>query len=165
MPTPSAEIIQVISVFAVAFSAPTFAKVLTLLPGVILSPGRRTVTAALRMVGLADDKNSSNYHRILNRDHWSPMVFSKLLLGLIMRVFPRDGWTLVLLVDDTLERRDGRKIRYKSRFYDAVLSTANKVVTSMGLRWICMSVLVCVPWSKRPWALPFMVILTLLSVS
>jgi hypothetical protein len=161
MPTPSAEIIQVISVFAVAFSAPTFAKVLTLLPGVILSPGRRTVTAALRMVGLADDKNSSNYHRILNRDHWSPMVLSKLLLGLIMRVFPRDGWTLVLLVDDTLERRDGRKIRYKSRFYDAVLSTANKVVTSMGLRWICMSVLVCVPWSKRQWALPFMVILTL----
>ena len=59
MPTPSAEIIQVISVFAVAFSTPTFAKVLTLLPGVILSLGRRTVTAALRMVGLADDKNFS----------------------------------------------------------------------------------------------------------
>jgi len=161
MPTPSTEIIQVISVFAAAFSAPTFAKVLTLLPGVILSPGRRTVTAALRMVGLADEKNFSNYHRILNRDHWSPMVLSKLLLGLIIRVFPRDGGTLVLLVDDTLERRDGRKICYKSRFYDAVLSTANKVVTSMGLRWICMSVLVGVPWSKRQWALPFMVILTL----
>ncbi len=161
MPTPSAEIIQVISVFAVAFSAPTFAKVLTLLPGVILSPGRRTVTAALRMVGLADDKNFSNYHRILNRDHWSPMVMSKLLLGLILRTFPSEDGSLGVLVDDTLERRDGRKIRYKSRFYDAVLSTAAKVVTSMGLRWICMSVLVCVPWSKRRWALPFMVILTL----
>ena len=161
MPTPSVEIIQVISVFAVAFSAPTFAKILTLLPGVILSPGRRTVTAALRMVGLADDKNFSNYHRILNRDHWSPMLLSKLLLGLILLVFSATGWPLLLLVDDTLERREGRKIRYKSRFYDAVLSTAAKVVTSMGLRWICMMVLVPVPWSQRLWALPFMTILTL----
>jgi len=103
------------------------------------------------MVGLADDKNFSNYHRILNRDHWSPMVLSKLLLGLILHVFAATGQPLLLLVDDTLERREGRKIRYKSRFYDAVLSTAAKVVTSMGLRWICMMVLVSVPWSQRLW--------------
>lgn len=161
MPAPCAEIIQVISVFAVAFSAPTFAKVFRLLPGVILSPGRRTVTAALRMVGLADEKNFSNYHRVLNRDHWSPMVLSKLLLGLIRHLFLDQEVPLLLLVDDTLERRAGKKIRYKSRFYDAVLSSAGKVVTSLGLRWICLSVLVSVPWSKRLWALPFMVMLTL----
>lgn len=161
MPTPSAEIIQVLSVFAAAFTVPTFAKVLTLLYGTILAPGRRTVTAALRMVGLADEKHFTNYHRVLNRDHWSPMVLSKLLLGLIIRVFLAAGLPLAMVVDDTLERRRGQKIRYKSRFYDAVLSTAAKVVTSMGLRWICLAILVPVPWSKRLWALPFMVILTL----
>jgi hypothetical protein len=79
MPTPSAEIISVLSVFAVAFTAPTFAKSLTLLYGTILAPGRRTVTAALRMVGLADDKHFTNYHRVLNRDHWSPMVLTLFL--------------------------------------------------------------------------------------
>jgi len=161
MPTPSAEIIQVLSVFGAAFTVPTFAKALTLLNGTILAPGRRTVTAALRMVGLGDDKHFTNYHRVLNRDHWSPMVLSKLLLGLIIQVFLAEGLPLVLLVDDTLERREGKKIRYKSRFHDAVLSTAAKVVTSMGLRWICMAILVPVPWSKRSWALPFMVSLTL----
>ncbi len=53
MPTPSAEIIQLLSIFAVAFTAPTFAKVLVLIYGTILAPGRRTVTAALRAMGLA----------------------------------------------------------------------------------------------------------------
>jgi len=161
MPTPSAEIISVLSIFAVAFTAPTFAKSLTLFYGAILAPGRRTVTAALRMVGLADDKHFTNYHRVLNRNHWSPMVLSKLLLALIIQVFLTAELPLTILVDDTLERRTGKKIRYKSRFHDAVLSTASKVVTSMGLRWICMAILVPVPWSRRLWALPFMVILTL----
>ena len=141
--------------------APTFAKSLTLLYGTILAPGRRTVTAALRMVGLADDKHFTNYHRVLNRNHWSPMLMSKLLLELIIRTFLAVGLPLVVLIDDTLERREGKKIRYKSRFHDAVLSTAAKVVTSMGLRWICMAILVSVPCSKRSWALPFMIILTL----
>ena len=161
MPTPSAEIISVLSVFAIAFTAPAFAKSLTLLYGTIMAPGRRTVTAALRMVGLADDKHFTNFHRLLNRDRWSPMLLSKLLLGLIILTFLEAGSALHILVDDTLERREGKKIRYKSRFHDAVLSTAAKVVTSMGLRWICMMILVPVPWSKRAWALPFMVILTL----
>jgi hypothetical protein len=161
MPTPSAEIISVLSVFAVAFTLPTFVKSLTLLYGTIMAPGRRTVAAALRMVGLADDKHFTNYHRVLNRDHWSPMLLSKLLLGLIIQVFLAPGLPFALLVDDTLEHREGRKIGYKSRVHDAVLSTAAKAVTSMGLRWICMAILVPVPWSERAWALPFMVILTL----
>jgi hypothetical protein len=127
MPTPSTEIISVLSVFAVAFTVPVFTKSLTL----------------------------------LNRDHWSPMVLSKILLALIIRVFLTADAILVILVDDTLERRQGKEIHYKSRFHDAVLSTAYKVVTSMGLRWICMAILVPVPWSSRLWALPFMVILTL----
>ncbi len=161
MPTPSAEIISVLSVFAVAFTAPTYTKALILLYGTILAPGIRTVAAALRMVGLADDKHFTNYHRVLNRDQWSPMLLSKLLLKLILQVFLAPGLPLGLLVDDTLERRAGKQIRYKSRFHDAVLSTVAKVVTSMGLRWICMAILVPVPWSKRSWALPFLVILTL----
>ena len=161
MPTPSAEIISVLSVFAVAFTAPTYTKALILLYGTILAPGIRTVAAALRMVGLADDKHFTNYHRVLNRDQWSPMLLSKLLLKLIIQVFLAPGLPLGLLVNDTLERRAGKQIRYKSRFHDAVLSTVAKVVTSMGLRWICMAILVPVPWSKRSWALPFLVILTL----
>jgi hypothetical protein len=60
MPSPSPEIIQLVSFFATAFTTPTFAKALVLLYGTILAPGRRTVAAALRAMGLADDKHFTN---------------------------------------------------------------------------------------------------------
>jgi hypothetical protein len=158
MPTPSAEIIQLVSTFAVAFSAPAFAKAVVLLYGTIMAPGRRTVTAALRAVGLPAAAHFTNYHRLLNRDQWSPWLLSKLLLDLILVLcLPADA-PLLLLIDETLERRRGAQIRYKGWFYDAVRSTAGHVVTALGIRWMCLAVLVPVPWSPRPWALPFMVV-------
>ena len=71
MPTPSPTIIQLLSGFAIAFTAPTFANALVLLFGTILAPGRRTVTAALRTMGLEDNAHFINYHRVLNRAKWS----------------------------------------------------------------------------------------------
>ena len=158
MPTPPAEIIQLVSTFAVAFTAPAFAKALVLLYGTILTPGRRTVAAALRAVGLPNAEHFTNYHRLLNRDQWSPWVLSKLLLALIVNLCLPGDAPLVLLIDETLERRRGRQIRYKGWFYDAVRTTAAKVATSLGIRWLCLAILVPVPWSSRPWALPFMVV-------
>jgi len=158
MPTPSPEIIRLLSVFAVAMTAPTFAKSLVLIYGTILTPGIRTVSAVLRVMGLADLETFGNYHRVLNRDRWSPWVMSQLLLTLLIRVFLPEGATLVLLIDETLERRQGKRIQYKGRFRDAVRSTVHQVVTCLGIRWCCIALLVEVPWSHRPWALPFLVV-------
>jgi hypothetical protein len=160
MPTLPPDIVQLFSYFAVAFTAPTFAKAVTLAVGAILAPGRRTVASALRMVGLADDEHFTNYHRVLNRDRWSPWVVSRLLLALLILVFVAADLPIIVLIDDTLERRKGKKIRYKGWFHDAILSTARRVVTSLGLRWLCLAILVPVPWSARPWAVPFMTVLT-----
>jgi hypothetical protein len=161
MPSPSPEIIQLLSVFSVAFTVPTFAKVLVLIFGTILAPGRRTVTAALRMMGLGADPHYSKYHRVLNRDRWSPWLVSKILLSLIQRIFLSSGGSLILMIDETLERRRGEQIKYKGWFRDPILSTKEHVVKSLGIRWICLAVLVPVPWSQRPWALPFMTVLAL----
>ncbi len=158
MPTPSPEIIQLLSVFTVALTAPTFAKSLVLIYGAILAPGPRTVSAILRVMGLGDLETFVNYHRVLNRDRWSPWVLSKLLLTLLIRLFVPEGFALVLLIDETLERRRGKQIKYKGWFRDAVRSTALKVVTCLGIRWCCVALLVPVPWSRRPWALPFLVV-------
>jgi len=158
MPTPPPEIVQLVSMFAIAFTAPAFSKALVLLYGTILTPNRRTVAAALRVVGLGDDPHFANYHRLLNRDHWSPWVVSRILLSLLVLLcLPADA-PLVLLIDETLERRQGRQIRYKGWFYDAVRSSAGKVSTALGIRWVCLAILVPVPWSRRLWALPFMVV-------
>ena len=161
MPNPSSAIIQLLSEFSVAFTEPTFKKVMILIYGTILAPGRRTVTAALRMMGLGADPNYSKYHGVLNRDRWSPWVVSRILLGLILLFFVPPGKPLLLVIDETLERRRGKQIKYKGWFRDPIRSTATHVVTTLGLRWICLAVLVPVPWSKRTWSLPFMTVLAL----
>jgi hypothetical protein len=156
MPTPSCEIIQLLATFASAMTAPTFANLCVLIYGTILAPGRRTVCAALRVMGRSEEQNYSKYHRVLSRARWSPMHLSRLLLGLLVEAFVPEGVALVLLVDETLERRAGKKIGYKGWFRDAVRSVGNKVAISLGIRWCCLCLLVSVPWSSRPWALPFL---------
>lgn len=155
MLTPSPKIIQLLSTFALGMSAPTFAKSLVLLYGAILAPGRRTVCSALRVMGLDGEPNFGKYHRVLNQARWSPMQMSRLLLGLLVDTFLPEGAVLVLLVDETLERRQGKQIRYKGFFRDAVRCVGNRVAVSLGIRWCCVCLLVSVPWASRPWALPF----------
>lgn len=158
MPTLSPEIIQVLSIFSIAFTEPAFRKAVTLLIGTILAPGRRTVAAALRSVGLSQDPHFTNYHRLLNRDHWSPWHLSRILLDLLVHTFLTPDAPLVLIIDETLERRRGNRIRFKSWWRDPIRSTGRHLTTVLGLRWVTLAVLVPVPWSQRAWALPFMVV-------
>jgi len=74
MPNPAPIVLRLLAVFAPVFTAPTFAHALTLSYGAILAPGRRTVTAALRAIGLEDERHFTTYHRVLNRAAWSPLV-------------------------------------------------------------------------------------------
>jgi len=161
MPSPTPEFLHLLATFAPAFTRPTFRHALMLLCGTILAPGRRTVAAALRAVGLRDERRFTSYHRVLNRAGWSPLCLSRLLLGLLAATFLAPGAPLVLLADGTLERRRGRRIAYKGRFHDAVRSDGQQVVTSEGVHWLCLMLLVPVPWSRRPWALPFLSVPTL----
>lgn len=158
MPSFPPEIVALFAVFANTLTAPTFQKGLSLMAGVILAPGRRTVASALRAIGLAHEPHFSNYHQILNRAHWAPLLLSKALLGLIVRLCVPDGQPLLLVVDETLERRRARKIRYVGWVRDAVRSIGRKVAFSLGIRWQCLAILVTMPWSHRLWALPFLVI-------
>jgi hypothetical protein len=158
MLTPSAEIIALLEAFRSAFTAPTFQNALLLLYGTILTPGPRTVSAALRVLGLASGQSFGKYHRVLNRAAWSPMLLSRLLLATLIRLFVPAGAPLILIVDETLERRKGPKIRWRGWARDAVRSTATQVAYSLGIRWVVMAILVPVPWSSRPWALPFLVV-------
>jgi hypothetical protein len=158
VPTPAPEILQLLAAFAIVFTVPTFANARVLLCGAILAPGRRTVTAALRAMGLADDPHFTNYHRVLNRAQWSMWLVSRILLQLIIQLCLPAGAPLLLVVDETLERRRGTKIKYKGWFRDPLRSTATQVTKALGIRWIVLAILVPVPWSQRWWALPFLAI-------
>jgi DDE superfamily endonuclease len=158
---PGPEVVGLLQVFAVVFTRPAFAHALVLLYGAILAPGRRTVAAALRAVGLRDERHFTSYHRVLNRAAWSPLRLSRLLLQLIVTTLLPPHAPVILVVDCTLVRRTGRRIVWKGRFHDSVRSRPGHVATSEGSHWLCLAVLVPVPWSRRPWALPFLSIPTL----
>lgn len=59
-------------------------------------------------------------------------------------------------VDETLERRRGRKIEAKGIYRDPVRSSHSHVVKTSALRWVCVTLLVQIPWASRVWALPFL---------
>ena len=153
------EIIQVIMPFAQVCSARIWDWAQVLIVGAILAPGKRTVTAVLRVMGLQDEKQYQNYHRVLNRAKWSGLQASRILLGLLVMALVTCGVPVVVAADETLERRWGPKIKEKGIFRDAVRSSKKYTVYSAGLRWVSMMLLLPVPWSQRVWALPFLTVL------
>jgi DDE superfamily endonuclease len=154
-PLPEA-IILVLAPFAPLFSDRVWRHAQVLLLGAMLAPGARTVTTALRVMGLAGERRFTNDHRVLNRAIWSARQGSGILLGLLITLLVPPGATIVLGADDTVERRSGRKIRAKGCYRDAVRSSHKHVIRCFGLKWVSMMLLVPVPWSQRVWALPFL---------
>ena len=126
-----------------------------LLIGAILAPGRRTVTSLLRIVGLSRERCFVNYHRVLNRAVWSSRAASYVLLGLLLDAFATIG-PVVLGLDDTIERRRGKRIAAKGIYRDPVRSSHRHFVKASGLRWLGLMLLVPIPWAGRVWALPFL---------
>jgi hypothetical protein len=158
MPTLPTEIIALLAHFAPLFSARTWGYVPALVAGSILTPRRRQVSTALRALGLAHVPWFQNFHRVLNRAVWSPLAASRILLGLLIAAFAPEG-PLVVALDDTLERRRGTHIAAKGIYRDPVRSSQNHFVKASGLRWLCLMLLVPIPWVGRVWALPFLTVL------
>jgi len=158
MQTLPVELMSIIVGFAPLFSKPVFQHAKVLLAGAILAPGKRTVTAALRVMGKSQEKHFQTYHRVLNRARWSALAAARTLLGLLVSTFAPSG-VLVFGIDDTIERRRGSRIRAKGIYRDPVRSSHSHFVKASGLRWLCCMLLGEVSWAKRIWALPFLTVL------
>lgn len=158
MNTLPTDIIAILVLFAPLFTRPVFEHVGVLVCGAILCSGKRTITSALRVMGLSDCKQFNNYHRVLNRAKWNSRKAAHILLSMLVRTFDILG-PIVIGIDETLERRRGAKIAAKGIYRDSVRSSHSFFVKSSGLRWISMMLLVPIPWALRVWALPFLTVL------
>lgn len=147
-------IIPILQPFSTLFQHRTWMKSQVLLVGAILSPGKRTVTSALRVMGLSDDRSFARYHHVLSRAAWSPLQLGRVLLCLLIRNLDQGDGPLVFGIDETLERRRGKKIKAKGIYRDAVRSSGSHFVKASGLRWISLMWLTPIPWAGRTWALP-----------
>jgi hypothetical protein len=156
MPALPSEIIAILQEFAPVFSLRVWNLVQVLVIGAILAPGKRTVTAVLRVMGLSQERQFEKYHRVLNRARWSSLALSGILLRLIVASFVPKGEPLVVGIDETIERRRGPQIKARGIYRDPVGSSKSHVVKASGLRWVSMMALVAIPWADRIWALPFL---------
>ena len=143
------------------FTAPSWEHVLVLVMGALLATGKRTVTSCLRVTGRAEASNFASYHQILNRARWSSRSVARLLLGIVVdRLVP--AGPVVIGMDDTIERRWGRRISARGIYRDPVRSSHGHFVKASGLRWLSFMVLTPVSWTSLIKALP---VLTLLAPS
>ena len=152
-------ILPVLLPLATLFHSRTWCKAQVLLVEAILTPGRRTVAAALRVMGRSDQRDYARYHEVLNRAVWSPRAAAGILLVLLPQYLDQGNGPLVFGIDETLERRRGPKIKSLGIYRDAVRSSRSQLVKASGLRWISLMWLGHVPWAGRHWALPVLTVL------
>jgi hypothetical protein len=145
--------------FRCHFTAAVWRHGLVLVGGALLAPGRRTVAAALRVMGFAEAAGFAAYHRVLSHGHWcSRALAQRLLLLLLVAAFVPHG-PVVVGLDDTIERRRGKRINAKGIYRDPVRSSRGHFVKASGLRWLCVMLLAPVPWAGCVWGLPFLTVL------
>jgi hypothetical protein len=97
--------------------------------------------------------------RVLNRAKWSSRELSRVLLVLLVHLFVAGNEPVILGLDETIERRRGRKIAARGVYRDPVRSSKEFFVKTHGLRWMSMMLLTKIPWACRVWALPFLTVL------
>ena len=123
-----------LAAFGQLFTRPTWARAQALVCGALLT-STGTITAALRTLHLGQEPHFGNFQRVLNRSPWSAFKAVPILLNLLLQAFTRPEDPLVLGLDDTVERRWGKRIRGRAIYRDPVRSSKKVMQKTSGLRF------------------------------
>ncbi len=152
---PTCRYCRTLESFAPLFSRRMWRHVPLLVVGAILTPGRRMVSSVLRTVGLSQERHFPNLSSRPQPSHLVEPESQSHSVPAARRTFAPNG-PLVLGIDETIERRRGAKIAAAGIYRDPVRSSHSHFVKVNGLRWVCLMLLVPIPWAGRVWALPFL---------
>src|SRR5215203_1668844 len=126
MRTLPTTMIRVLAPFAPLFSERVFEHAQLLMAGAILTPGKRTISSALRAMGLDQSKTFHRYHRVWSRPKWSGMQASRILLDSLGEACAAQGDALGGGVDGTREGRQGKRIAARGSYRDPVRSSHSR---------------------------------------
>ncbi len=120
----------------------------------MVCPGRHTITRLWASIPITTRRSYHAYARLLRRGRWDPDGIFQRLLGWVVTQLAPEG-RLVLLVDDTLVRKSGRKIDGVGIFRDVVAGAfSTRMVTALGLNVVVLGLRLQPPWKGEPLALP-----------
>jgi len=143
--------------FSLCFTHPSFQTFCTIVAGWLLGCGRRTVTRVLLAGDGLSHKTFSCYHRFFSQARWCVDDLGRILLRLVLKFIPEDA-AVVVAVDDTLNRKTGKRIWAAGMHHDPLLSTARRAVFSFGHNWVVLSVQLPLPFAPgKTWSLPILV--------
>lgn len=143
-------------VLSPAFTKPGFTNALVIMSGWIQTRGPHAVTQTLVETEVAGRRHHEAFHRFFSRGTWKPDRLGALLFEKIVEWLVGYGVTIDLVIDDTLTPKKGPKIFGLGTHVDAVRSTKLMRVFAFGHVWVTLSVVVRLPFSRRPWALPIL---------
>ena len=141
------------------FRRPTTARRLVLFVlAAILTTGDRTVSNVLRLLSLIETVNPSTYHRLFSHRRWQSQPLAYVLARFVLDRFVPTG-TVKICGDETVDGHRGKKVYGKARHRDAVRSADSHTVFRYGHKWSVLSILVKLPYTNRPFALPVLIAL------
>ena len=136
-----------------AFTEPGFDNALVVFAGWVLTNGKHAVTQALVATDVARRRHHEAFHRFFSRGTWRPDDVGLLLFDKVVKLIP-DGAPICVAIDDTLATKKGTDVFGIGSHLDAVRSTKAFRVFCFGHVWVVLAVVISVPFSRRPWALP-----------
>lgn len=143
-----------VEVLAPALTRPGFSNALVIFCGWAQTQGPHAVTEALVVTGVAGARHHEAFHRFFSRGTWKPDELGHLLFNRIVSWLVPEGIIIELVLDDTLAIKKGPTIFGLGSHLDPVRSTKKHRVFAFGHVWVVLSVVVHLPFSSRPWALP-----------
>ncbi len=148
----------VIGIFSPHLTRPTHARLAALIVAAVLASGSRTVSNLVRTLGRLATGHLASYCHVFSARTWSPWRLARALAVFVVSRLAPDG-VLRLAADDTVLPHPGDHVFGKGRHRDAVRSSHTYTVFHFGHKWVVLCLLVVVPFTKRPWALPIAVAL------
>lgn len=146
-------LLAALEVFRPALTEPSFRNVIVLFSGWVLTGGAHAVTQALVETEVPGREHHEKYHRFFSRGTWNPDELGHRLFDWIASLSPKDS-PIRIVLDDTLATKKGPEVYGIGSHLDAVRSTKLVKVFAFGHVWVMLCVVVSVPFSSRPWALP-----------
>jgi hypothetical protein len=151
----------VLAACADCFRAPTYHVFCQLVAGWLHCTGRHTVTGVALAAGngVVGWRHVSAFHRFFGRARWEPDALGKVVFTLALRLLPA-GLPVLLLVDDSLARKEGKAIALGSMHHDPLLSTRRRPFSRFGHVWVVLALWLPLPFGvvggPRGVAVPFL---------
>lgn len=140
--------------FRWCFTGPSFATFAALVAGTLAQPARRTVTGMLQAAGLAGVWHHGRAYWFLGCARWNLDAVGAVLARLVVARLLPAGTGVLVVVDDTLFRRSGRRVAGAAWQHDASRKGPRASQVSWGTCFVIAGIVVDLPFTDRPVCLP-----------